>query len=383
MDIYTTRSRIHVAFIVLGLLLLAVTVVYSSFLAEQLREKEEKDAKQYLLALQQINNNPDLNASLELEGSILTSADIQLVYQYDDGTLEGMNWGEENDTSQVFLETKVQEYLASGKKPLDLVDYRGVYPFNSKLMGYIRNFPVIQALLVVVFILLTYVILNSSRNAEQNRVWAGMAKETAHQLGTPISAIMGWIEHMKVSAEGDEEQLQIVHELTKDVERLELVADRFSKIGSAPELVETDINAKLCELHHYMKRRSSKHIHFDFPDSTTEHLVVKINAHLFDWVIENLIRNALDAMDGKGTITARSFVDGDHAVIELSDTGKGIASSKFKTIFKPGYTTKSRGWGLGLSLSKRIIETYHKGKIFVKQSKLNEGTTFTIKLPLH
>ena len=380
MDIYTKRSNFKIALLFIGLILLAISVGYSGFLAKQLQDKEVKDAERYVLALETLNKNTDLDQDIELEESIITSADIQVVYQTDDGFLGGMNWGMANDTNQVFLEEKIQSYIDAGKAPLKAYGYSGIYPFNSKLMTYIRFFPILQGLLVALFIALAYFLFNSSKNAEQNRVWAGMAKETAHQLGTPISAILAWIEHLKLTTE-DPEQLEIIGELIKDVDRLELVADRFSKIGSAPLLQKTNIVKKLDDLKIYMKRRSSKGIDFDFPSPEGTPIYGQVNGHLFDWVIENLIRNALDAMDGKGQISANVLADDEFVTINLKDTGKGIPSSKFKTVFQPGFSTKTRGWGLGLSLAKRIIESYHKGKIFVKNSKINEGTTFTIKIP--
>lgn len=381
MDIYTRQSRFKFILIILGAVLLAVTLWYSSFLAQQLKEKEEKDAVRYALSIDRLSTNLDLNADTELEASIVTNADIQLVGQYDDGELMGINWGEDLNTDQEFLAQKIDEYIDAGREPIKAYGYAGLYPFNSKLLSYIKYFPAIQGSLVGLFVLLSYFLFNSSRNAEQNRVWAGMAKETAHQLGTPISAILAWIEHLKLLSDGNTEQEEVLSELVKDVDRLELVADRFSKIGSKPVLVEIDLVKELDELKNYMKRRSSKHIQFDFPDPLEQSILAPVNKHLFDWVIENLIRNALDAMDGKGTISALINHDETDVTIDLTDTGKGIPAGKQKTVFRPGYSTKSRGWGLGLSLAKRIIESYHRGRIFVKNSKINEGTTFTIKIP--
>lgn len=381
MDIYSKRTSFKIGLFIIGIILLLITVVYSSFLANQLKQKEEKDAVNYVTALKTLSLNDDPNKDRELETSIITSADIQVVSQYEDGTLEGINWGAERDTNQVFLESKIQEYLDAGRTPLTTYGWSGIYPFNSKLMSYIKYFPYIQALLVSLFIALAYFLFNSSKNAEQNRVWAGMAKETAHQLGTPISAILAWIEHLKLTVDDNPEQMEIIEELIKDVDRLELVADRFSKIGSSPSLVRTNIIVELDELKTYMQRRSAKHITFDFPPADSSPMYANINKHLFDWVIENLIRNALDAMDGRGEIAATVYDDINYIAIDLKDTGKGIPSSKFKTVFQPGFSTKARGWGLGLSLAKRIIESYHNGKIYVKNSKVNEGTTFTIKIP--
>ena len=201
------------------------------------------------------------------------------------------------------------------------------------------------------------------------------------RLGTPISAILGWVEYLKDNYADQPDQLDVLNELTKDVDRLELVADRFSKIGSEPVLKPADIFIELYEVKEYLQRRASRKIVFNFKAPDAE-IFAMINKHLFAWVIENLIRNSLDAMDGKGTISCKVFKQNNYVCIELSDTGHGIPSHKFKSVFRPGYSTKKRGWGLGLSLAKRIIEEYHKGKIYVKSSKPNEETTFAIILPL-
>jgi signal transduction histidine kinase len=239
----------------------------------------------------------------------------------------------------------------------------------------------VQGLLVGLYIALGYFLFSSSRRAEQNRVWAGMAKETAHQLGTPISAILGWIEYLKEAYADQREHLDVLNELTKDVDRLELVADRFSKIGSDPVLQQANIYNELTEVKEYLQRRSPRKVSFDFRPPGIE-ITAMINKHLFAWVIENLIRNSLDAMDGKGLISCKLYKQNNYVCIDISDTGQGIPANKFKSVFKPGYSTKKRGWGLGLSLAKRIIEDYHKGKIYVKASKPFEETTFAIILPI-
>ena len=214
-----------------------------------------------------------------------------------------------------------------------------------------------------------------SRKAEQNQVWAGMAKESAHQLGTPISSLMGWIEILKMKPETQAEG----NEMAKDIVRLQQVSERFSKIGSKPELRDNDINTLINSVLSYMKLRSSNKIHYEFDSQQTE-IIHKVNPLLLSWVLENLIKNSLDAMDGNGTIKIESSIKNKHKIIDIIDSGKGIPKSKFKTIFNPGYSTKSRGWGLGLSLAKRIINDYHKSKIFVKSSSLEEGTTIRIVL---
>jgi signal transduction histidine kinase len=211
----------------------------------------------------------------------------------------------------------------------------------------------------------------------QNQVWAGLAKETAHQLGTPVSSLQGWVEMLKET--GNEPQ--IVAELEKDVERLKLVSDRFGKIGSTPQLIQTDIVQQLISMTDYMKRRAADKVHFELTLNHLKEYSIPVSPQLFDWVIENLLKNALDSMEGTGKIIIELKDEGEHAIIEITDTGKGIPRSMWAQIFKPGFTTKKRGWGLGLSLSKRIIEQYHKGSLFVKTSEPGKGTTFSIHLP--
>ena len=290
------------------------------------------------------------------------------------------NFGEKLDTNLVYLQGQLDAIIASGQEPISGGGAK-VYYKNSILLSLLKYFPLVQILLIVAFIAFGYFAFSSARRSEQNQVWAGMAKETAHQLGTPISAIIGWIEHLKTMWEEDEPTQEVLQELTNDVKRLDLIADRFSKIGSAPTLEPVNIYEQLEICRIYMQRRSPRKVVFNFPGTDQVEKIVHINRHLFDWVIENLLRNALDAMDGTGAIDCLVKHEKGFVVINISDTGEGIPPSKFKTVFQPGYSTKKRGWGLGLSLAKRIIESYHSGRIFVQESVLNKGTTFTIKLP--
>ncbi len=385
MDIYSQRSSWKVLLAILGTVVLLITLIYSNYLAEELKKSEERNIELYAFALQELfdglnSGNSDLNKDITFPDSVRNSFPLPIIVEDEMGYLIGNNWPEGKNEDEAFLAKKKKQFLESGKKPIVGQGYSSnLYFFNSQLLDYIKYYPLVQLFMVASFILLGYFIFNTSRKAEQNRVWAGMAKETAHQLGTPISAIIGWIEHLKLMNDGNNEHLEIVEELRNDVNRLELVADRFSKIGSAPVLKTINIYSELNKCKNYMERRSPRRVSFDFPESGD--LYVDINEHLFDWVVENLMRNSLDAMDGKGVIAAKVYDTGNTISIDISDTGKGIHSSKFGSVFKPGYSTKLRGWGLGLSLAKRIINDYHKGKIFVKKSKLGEGTTFTIKLP--
>lgn len=360
--------------------MMVVTILYTNYLSKELSVSEEKNQQLYIDATARLVESQD-DSELEFSLDIVQKFSIPAIVEYESGRLEGNNWKDGRDTIVSFLEKKVEEHKESGQEGYKTGFGQTVYFFPSPLYSSIQYFPIIQGALVSLFILLGYYIITSSRKAEQSRVWAGMAKETAHQLGTPISAILAWIEFLKESNTERPDQLEVINELSNDVNRLELIADRFSKIGANPELEKVDIYTELADIQAYMKRRAARNVKFDFPGTNHEVTEVYANQHLISWVLENLIRNALDAMDSKGTIRAEVYKENDFICIDLSDTGKGIPPGKFKTIFQPGYSTKKRGWGLGLSLAKRIIEEYHKGKIFVKSSRPNEGTTFTLKLP--
>jgi signal transduction histidine kinase len=265
---------------------------------------------------------------------------------------------------------------------IELPDYGKclIYYKNSFLLTQLKFYPVVQFSVIALFMIVAYFLFSFSRRAEQNRVWVGMSKETAHQLGTPLSSLMAWMEILRMKGI-DEDTLA---EIGKDVQRLEVITERFSKIGSVPELQVNDLGIVLEESVQYMMPRTSKKIHVnivsEMPDG--DGAVVQMNIPLFDWVIENLIRNAIDAMEGHGGSLDIVYGEkGKWYFVDVTDTGKGIASSKLKTVFEPGYTSKKRGWGLGLSLTKRIIENYHQGRIFVKKSELGKGTTFRILLP--
>lgn len=368
----------------IGVVILLITLVYSNYLAESLASRERTNRKLYVKALRTIAVNENMDDDIILENEILQDFSLPVIY-FDENTevYRGNNWGAEKDTLQEFLKRRFENELKAGQEPIyatETAEGISILIFESRLYWYIKMFPMMQLLLLGMFGMFGYFLIDTGRRSEQNRVWAGMAKETAHQLGTPISAMLAWMDILRESNTDRPDQLEIVDELGKDVERLELIADRFSKIGSDPELETTDLYDQLSSIESYMKRRASRKVVFDFPKDQNP-LNIKVNQHLFSWVLENLIRNALDAMDGVGSITAKVEVDQDWVKLYLSDTGKGIPTSSQKEVFKPGFSTKKRGWGLGLSLAKRIIEEYHKGKIFVKQSKVNEGTTFALYLP--
>lgn len=257
----------------------------------------------------------------------------------------------------------------------DVKDYQLVCYDESTMLKRLSSYPYVQLGVVLIFVIVAIFALLSSKRAEQNKVWVGLSKETAHQLGTPISSLMAWVEILKETYPDD----ALIPEMDKDVKRLERIAERFSKIGSLPEPVDADMNDVLEHVIDYMDRRTSSSVEIlrDFPDHA---VTVKMNASLFEWVIENLCKNAVDAMEGRGRIVLTLSDEPGRVVVEVQDNGKGIRKKDIANIFMPGFTTKKRGWGLGLSLAKRIVEEYHKGKIYVKNSEVGKGTTFRIEL---
>jgi len=253
-----------------------------------------------------------------------------------------------------------------------------IYYKDSDLLSELKVFPYIQLSVIAVFGLLAYTMLNSSRRSEQNQVWVGLAKETAHQLGTPISSLMAWVELIKDKFNAEDDPL--LSEMENDIKRLEIVADRFSKIGSVPKLEPYSVYLTVRDFVDYFSIRVSNNISFEV--NGDPNLKTRLNIPLFDWVLENLLKNAVNAIDGKGKIAVNIFTNKtkDQLFVDVADTGKGIPKSKFATVFQPGYTTRKRGWGLGLSLTKRIVENYHEGQIVVRESELGKGTTFRITL---
>lgn len=370
--------------IIIGILVLVISMLYTSFLASKLKEGEEKSVQLYARAIEDMakGTGETNDISLQLTQDFKIPA---ILTDNNDNIVSGVNFSEVNNEDTVYLRNQLLMIKENGYKPILIKDEfvnQKVYYKNSKLYTYLTFFPYIQLLLLTVFIGMGYLGISAARKSEQNRLWVGMAKETAHQLGTPISAIIAWIEHLKDMSENSPDQLEVLNELNNDVQKLERVADRFSKIGSVPVLTPYDVYELLENTRIYMGKRAPRKVDFEFPPfPNTNNLQINVNAPLYDWVLENLIRNALDAMEGKGTISATVYEDPSQVYIDITDTGKGMTSSQAGKIFKPGFTTKARGWGLGLSLSKRIIEEYHGGKLFVKKTAPGKGTTFTIRLP--
>jgi len=378
MDIYQQKDRWKIYLAIGGIGIILVSILYTNYLARSLGEEERNKIRNWALAQQQIIDGQAEELQLHLQ-VIQSNQTIPVILVNMQGEIEAAdNFGPELDQDMDFLSQELRRLQESGVEPIK-GEVSSIYYKESTLLRQLRYFPLIQFLLIGAFIFLGYIGFSSARKSEQNRVWAGMAKETAHQLGTPISAISAWIEHLRSLRNNDQEVIEVTHELEKDLNRLELITERFSKIGSQPELQTINLITELERVRRYMKQRAPRQILFDFPAPDQE-LFARVNPPLFNWVMENLLRNALDAMDGKGSIKIDAYPWQGQVAIDITDSGKGIPNGKRNTVFKPGYTTKKRGWGLGLSLARRIIEQYHHGKIFVKWSEEGKGTTFTILL---
>ena len=362
-------------------LLIVVLILCNTYIFFQNFKKEERlKMELFAAAVKEFATNPNLDDNFYIEGKIIESNTNIPTILVDEN--EKITSWENLDP----LKTKRPEYLQeqlelmkSENKPI-IINFSGdktnkVFYRDSDILNKLTYYPLALVLILILFLSVIYLFYNSNKIAEANKLWTGMAKETAHQIGTPLSSLLGWIAILK-SENVDETYIK---EIEKDVDRLNIIANRFSKIGSVPELKKENIVLVSKTAFEYLESRSSKQIDFQF-SSTLKKIDTKLNEELFGWVIENLIKNAIDAMSGKGSLFFSIEDDQKRIKILVTDSGKGIPKNKFKQIFQPGYTTKTRGWGLGLSLSKRIIEDYHDGKIFVKTSEIGKGTTFQITI---
>lgn len=378
-SIYDSRQRLKLVFIFTAVLIAIASVVVSDLLIKDLAQEERRKIEIWADATQAAaSENIGQNMALILK-IIEGNVSIPVILCNDkDSVLTERNIERPEKDADNFMMKKVKE-LKAKKQPIviDLEDgtYQYVYYDDSVILKRLLVYPYAQLTVVFVFILIAFLALASTKKAEQNKVWVGLSKETAHQLGTPISSLIAWVEYLRTK----EFDPSLLNEMDKDVKRLETIAERFSKIGSNPDPLPVNINNSIRSALEYMQTRISSKVkvYIHIPE---EAILVLMNDSLFAWVIENLIKNAVDAMEGVGEITFQVIERDTSVRIDITDTGKGIPKSKFKTVFNPGYTTKKRGWGLGLSLVKRIIESYHGGKIFVKNSELGKGTTFRIEL---
>ncbi len=373
---WTDRIRqVKIILVIAAVTIAAASLFFSHRLVDDLKQEERSKMDLWAKAMKYINQAEDeagLTLALEF---IQGNTTIPVVVTYPDGTVA--------DYRNIADSTAVRAYAQQMRQAGDTIridlgegDYQLVCYDESTLLKRLTQYPYWQLGIVMIFVVVAIFALLSSKRAEQNKVWVGLSKETAHQLGTPISSLMAWTEMLKESYPDDE----LIPEMEQDVKRLERIAERFSKIGSLPEPVDTSMKEVLDHVIAYMDKRTSQKVtirgHYPAND-----VIVKINASLFEWVIENLCKNAVDAMEGQpGKIDLWLLEEDDTVAVEVVDTGKGIRKKNVKNVFRPGFTTKKRGWGLGLSLAKRIVEEYHKGHIYVKQSEVGRGTTFRIEL---
>ncbi|MBL0057340.1 MAG: HAMP domain-containing histidine kinase [Chitinophagaceae bacterium] len=360
------------------------TIFYSNYLSKKIEQDERKKVNVWVESLKTKIATED-PATINFANMIAAdNQEIPIIETDEKDNPSGISKNLDSvliSKDSLYLKKKVAEFkqlhdpliVEINKDPLIINKY---YYGDSDLLQEVRYYPIVQLLIVALFIIITLITVTIRNKSTQNQVWAGMAKETAHQLGTPLSSLQGWVEMLKENP-GNE---KIAAEMSKDVDRLKLVSDRFGKIGSTPQLEEMNLIEQIENMVTYIRRRATDKVSFTLHNTGNHDVTALINGHLFDWVIENLLKNALDAMDGKGAIDIYIKNDPTQVTIDVADTGKGISKHNLSKVFKPGFTTKKRGWGLGLSLSKRIIEQYHKGELFVKTSEPGKGTTFRIVL---
>lgn len=368
---------------IVAILIVSGTIFYSNFLSKKLATDERKKVSIWAESLKTKSLTTDQSA-LNLT-SLITNENTEIpIIETDEFDNPTGNFLNIDTTKTKDFSNLLKEKIIEFKKLHDSIKvdisteplvYNKYYYGDSDLLKQVRYYPMIQLFIVALFIFITLITISIRNKSTQNQVWAGMAKEAAHQLGTPISSLHGWLEMLKENPDNN----SVANEISKDIDRLKLVSDRFGKIGSTPQLEPMNIVLQIDQMMNYIKRRSSEKINFSF-HTNQEVITALINAPLFDWVIENLLKNSLDALDPEGSISIDVKNEQSQIIIDVTDNGKGISKKNLPFVFKPGFSTKKRGWGIGLSLSKRIIEFYHKGQLFVKNSEIGKGTTFRIVL---
>ena len=382
MEFYFKKRRWKILLLLLAIAIGIGSFFYTSWLVKNMAREERKSVELWAEATQKlvsydITSNEDITF---LNDIIVRNTTIPIIVTDSIGRIEytrNISFSEKNETRVLQNElSKMKEENDPIIITVSETEKQYLYYRDSILLENLKYYPIVQFAVLFLFVLVAYFAFNSSRNSEQNQVWVGMSKETAHQLGTPISSLMAWVELLKMQNIDE----NLIREFEKDTHRLEKITERFSKIGSIPELLITDVAETIRSTVEYLKARSSGKVKFILDFNPDQKFEVPLNSSLFTWVIENLCKNAIDAMNNEGSIHISITEKGKQIFIDVSDTGKGISKSYYKTVFRPGFTTKKRGWGLGLSLAKRIVENYHKGKIFLKQSEINKGTTFRISL---
>lgn len=381
LNIYSKKQKWKLFLLFIAIIIGVSSFVITNNLVKKLSIEERKKVETWALGMRQLSalDNVDKDYTFILE-VIKNNETVPVILTDINGEIISSRNLDENKENDAKYLAKELEKMKRDNDPIEIILLDGnknfIYYKESILLIRLFYFPIIQFGVLVLFLLVSYLAFSSSRRAEQNQVWVGMSKETAHQLGTPTSSLLASLELLKLKNVDS----KIVTEFEKDVHRLEIITERFSKIGSQPKLEKQDLIKVLTSAVKYIKVRSSKKISFHFNFSENDKVFVPFNSSLFEWVIENLCKNAIDSMVGQGNITINIDDRIQYLFIDIIDDGKGIAKSKYKTVFQPGYTTKQRGWGLGLSLSKRIIEIYHDGKIFVNYSEIDKGTNMRIVL---
>ncbi len=383
--LYRYKDRFKSVLFIIGAAIVGATVWYTSRIAAQIKSEEKRKVELFAKALVTATQGPDEQSFGFILDVIKSNETIPQILVDQEGNIVEYN---NLDSARAGRDAnylagqlaKMKEYAEPIVVPLDQNLQQYLYYNHSALYDRVRYFPILQLSIIGLFLGAAYAVFSTSRRAEQNRVWVGMSKETAHQLGTPISSLVAWVEYLKETDKADSLR-EILDEMGKDVNRLETIAERFSKVGSAPDLHRVDLRLALEESVEYIRKRTSSSkvdLRTIFPD---EPAYAQINEPLFAWVIENLLKNGLDAMEGSGVIEIRIGRKGSITWIDLQDSGKGIPKNRWNKVFEPGYSTKKRGWGLGLTLTRRIVENYHSGKVYVKDSQMGQGSTFRIELP--
>lgn len=381
-NIYSTRKNWKIVLFIFATIICLASLTYTNKLVSDLDTEERKKIELWAEATNQL-----VNSGMGPTNNILASRIMQenttipIILTNEVGEIIGNRNLPQRPNQEAFLQRQLsimmeqhEPIIIEAKMNGQVILTQYLYYKDSYILSQLRFYPLLQLLVIFLYVGIAYLAFNRSKKSEQNLVWAGMAKETAHQIGTPLSSLMAWVEILKAK----EGMTEISEEINKDVKRLETITERFSKVGSKPKLENESIYAILNQTVSYLQDRLSSNVHLEL-DNQCNDSTAPINSTLFEWVVENICKNAADAMDGKGLIKITLFSDSDYLKIDISDNGKGLHKANFKRIFEPGFTTKKRGWGLGLSLSKRIIEEYHLGRLYVKSSS-KEGTTFRISL---
>jgi len=381
MNIYFRKQLWKIFLLLFAIGIGVLSLLYTNGLVNKLKKQEEEKVQLWAEATKRLAApKTEINELAFLSQISRNNTTIPLILASDKGKV--LSWRNLDSALVAQDSNYLKEQLEDMKLEHDPIKIpvfnkeQLIYYHNSTVLSELTYYPYIQLTVIALFVMIAYLAFSASRNAEQNQVWVGMAKETAHQLGTPLSSLMGWLEYLRST--GLEESTAM--EIAKDIHRLETVTDRFSKIGAKPVRTPALIKEVVEKSLHYLQSRVSKKVELTFGCECKEQTQIPLNRPLFEWVIENIVKNAVDAMEGEGRLDVHISEKGKEIFIDIKDNGKGIPSGDFKRIFRPGFTTKTRGWGLGLSLAKRIIEQYHKGKIFVKNSEVGVGTTFRISL---